>query len=493
MKRHWLIAGALMIAAAVAWADMPSSRNRWGLVVQSPSLSSSGGTLTGGILVSGACATMASGDVCCYDNNGVQCGFPVTDVAPDGFRLYGHSSSPLTTSGAGGNLRIAGGEGATYGLVANATCGAGDTITLTVSGDATPNVCTRDATTTAAVSAHAGTFVCNATPQTLATNIATCLNGVSGIHACAGSSCASTAGFTGTDGVLYVMRDSTDPSVAAFTLTSSDTAVINPVNGTGGTVSIHNGVGANTSGEFLFGVGSVNTLSGSQYTWSSSATNASTAADTGIKRIGAAHMGISDGSTGNGRLQTADGAAATPAIHGSTDATDGAYFDGSQFYITLNSTRVFSKDTTAISWGSGSADNCINRVAGARSYVDNCGGGVGTLGNNRRANPQTSNFSVSGITDAADVYTNTGASGKITGTLPAAAAGMFMTFYCQNTNDLQITAVGDDTITVAGTVTGAAGSFCLDDAGDSITLEAISTTQWVAIASVGTPTSGTCP
>lgn len=89
-------------------------------------------------------------------------------------------------------------------------------------------------------------------------------------------------------------------------------------------------------------------------------------------------------------------------------------------------------------------------------------------------------------TDSRTVYTNTGDTDGSTVTLPAAAAGLQYTIYVDAAQTVTITAVGDDTIRIAGNVTAAAGSITSNVTGSSVTLTAISATQWVATSSLGT-------
>jgi len=89
-------------------------------------------------------------------------------------------------------------------------------------------------------------------------------------------------------------------------------------------------------------------------------------------------------------------------------------------------------------------------------------------------------------TDSRTVYTNTGDGDGSTVTLPAAAAGLVYTIYVDAAQTVTVTAVGDDTIRIAGNVTAAAGSITSNVTGSSVTLTAISATQWVATSSLGT-------
>lgn len=179
-----------------------------------------------GELATGACATMASGDVCCFDNNGVQCGFPLTDAAPDSTRIYGMNASPVGTGGnqTGANVILAGGEGSAVITCVQANCGASDTVSLT---GGISKTCTRDASLDD--STH---FTCGASDAAMCTNIAACLATATGVKACAGTGCTL---FTGTSGKAYVYRASDEPQTPAWSVASSGNHAT-VVNGTDGSV-----------------------------------------------------------------------------------------------------------------------------------------------------------------------------------------------------------------------------------------------------------------
>lgn len=88
-------------------------------------------------------------------------------------------------------------------------------------------------------------------------------------------------------------------------------------------------------------------------------------------------------------------------------------------------------------------------------------------------------------TDSRTVYTNTGDADGSTITLPAAAAGLEFSAYVDATQLVTLTAVGDDTIRIAGNETAAAGSITSDVKGSFVKLLGISTTQWIATSAVG--------
>lgn len=85
------------------------------------------------------------------------------------------------------------------------------------------------------------------------------------------------------------------------------------------------------------------------------------------------------------------------------------------------------------------------------------------------------------------VFTNEGAAGLATFTLPAASAGLTYIFIVENINGVKVQAVGDDTINLAGMETSAAAGFIQSViVGSTITLVAINATEWMTIALNGT-------
>src|SRR3990167_398089 len=212
----------------------------------SPIMVAPGFSGTVGLDVSGACLSAAVGDECCYDNNGLQCGWPTTDALADDIRIYGFSASPI---GAGANLvgqdlLLAGGEGSMTLVATQANCGAGDTVTVTIDG--TANVCTRDAATDSST-----LFTCGASDAAMATNMAACLTQKTGVDACAGAGCSL---FTGVAGTVYVYRDSTEAGGGVLSVSSSgDHAVA--ANGTDGVIRAQGSIDIGDAGVRLSGDG----------------------------------------------------------------------------------------------------------------------------------------------------------------------------------------------------------------------------------------------
>lgn len=92
--------------------------------------------------------------------------------------------------------------------------------------------------------------------------------------------------------------------------------------------------------------------------------------------------------------------------------------------------------------------------------------------------------------DSGVVFTNTGAAGSVTFTLPTAAAGLTYTFYTDATQNVVLQAGASTTIRIGNNVSSSAGTLTNGVIGGTVTIVAISTTQWVAYCSLGTWTAG---
>lgn len=111
----------------------------------------------------------------------------------------------------------------------------------------------------------------------------------------------------------------------------------------------------------------------------------------------------------------------------------------------------------------------------------------GRLRNDRFVSAQAASpVAVSANNDKNTVFTNEGATGAITFNLPTAVAGLTFTFFVQDTDGIIISAAAGDTIRIDTLVTAAGGSVTSTAIGSSVTLVAINTTEWVAVAALGT-------
>lgn len=111
----------------------------------------------------------------------------------------------------------------------------------------------------------------------------------------------------------------------------------------------------------------------------------------------------------------------------------------------------------------------------------------GTLRNDRFVSAHAASpVAVSSTNDKNKVFTNQGATGAVTFNLPSAAAGLSFTFIVQDADGIVINAAAGDTVRIDTLVTAPGGSVTSTVIGSSVTLVAINTTEWVAIAALGT-------
>lgn len=170
-------------------------------------------------------------------------------------------------------------------------------------------------------------------------------------------------------------------------------------------------------------------------------------------------------------------------------ADDSGYASIQANNFTAITNLQLNNSTSQLTGGvAGSFDVGLLRAAAAAWRVTDASTGVGSLLRGRLVSAKTADYPVV-VADSDTAFTNTGASGTVNFTLPTAAVGLTYTFYRDANQTLRITAGASTTIRVNTSVTAAAGNVTLDAVGSSVTLVAISTTQWIAIASVGTFTA----
>jgi hypothetical protein len=90
------------------------------------------------------------------------------------------------------------------------------------------------------------------------------------------------------------------------------------------------------------------------------------------------------------------------------------------------------------------------------------------------------------VHDTSNTFTNTGAAGTVNFTLPTPIIGLEYTFYIDVPLTLTVTAASSTTIRLAGSVSVSAGNVTSNTVGNTITVRAISATQWVVVAHEGT-------
>jgi hypothetical protein len=97
---------------------------------------------------------------------------------------------------------------------------------------------------------------------------------------------------------------------------------------------------------------------------------------------------------------------------------------------------------------------------------------------------KTGNYSVQS-TDASSVLTTVGTTTEVTFTLPAATVGNEYTFLLENNYGLIISAPGGATMRIGEIASSSGGTLTTTDKGSSVTLVAVSTTEWIATSSTG--------
>jgi len=196
------------------------------------------------------------------------------------------------------------------------------------------------------------------------------------------------------------------------------------------------------------------------------------------------------------------GSSGDPTLTHASDPSTGIYFNtgGWKINFTVSNTQVIGigsnrmdlRDDILIRWsnviGSGVNAAIFNPSSTALLRVnkgDVSGTGTAALQFSSWVEEQTGNDT---LTDAESntVYTNEGAGGDITLTLPTAVAGIQYTFIVQENNKLEVEAASGDTIRIATEESAAAGTIDSDLVGSTVTLVCINATEWVAVAMLGT-------
>jgi hypothetical protein len=105
-------------------------------------------------------------------------------------------------------------------------------------------------------------------------------------------------------------------------------------------------------------------------------------------------------------------------------------------------------------------------------------------------NAKAANYTVL-ASENGQCFTNTGASGTITLSLPAATAGMHYKFYVGAAQQLRIDPNGNETISLPSTgVAGAAGKYLVADAvGETVYLYCANAGTWAVMGYTGTWTA----
>lgn len=207
--------------------------------------------------------------------------------------------------------------------------------------------------------------------------------------------------------------------------------------------------------------------------WSSTGVYSGTR-DTGLARVSAGIAKVTDGSSGLGKLQVADGTAALPAITGAD----------------VDSGIVFGSNTVALSTG-GTARLSLANSAATFAVA-------GSFSGNELGDWRESVFArTADGTESSSIarlhITNEAAAGAVDRTIPTAVAGKRVVATVEAAQYLRLTAVTGDVIrgdlTGGGgaTTTSATGGYIRSNVvGSTVTLEAINATTWQIISIGGT-------
>lgn len=108
----------------------------------------------------------------------------------------------------------------------------------------------------------------------------------------------------------------------------------------------------------------------------------------------------------------------------------------------------------------------------------------------RGVEAKTASYTVVAGNDNGKIFTNEGAAGAITFSLPAATVGQMYTFVVKATQELRIDPNGTETISLLTGVQQAAGKYIGADAnGEYIDIVCVKAGEWNAIGGVGTWTA----
>jgi hypothetical protein len=131
----------------------------------------------------------------------------------------------------------------------------------------------------------------------------------------------------------------------------------------------------------------------------------------------------------------------------------------------------------------GVPDVALSRPAAGTFKITNASTGVGALGSAKIFATKTSNYSVLN-TDTDTVFSNAGASGAVSFTLPTPAAGLTYTFVVEAAHNLTVTLAGGATLRF-GATTGTTQDVNAT-VGGVLKIVATSTSTWVVVYSIGT-------
>lgn len=258
----------------------------------------------------------------------------------------------------------------------------------------------------------------------------------------------------------------------------------------------------NASGaQMLFGSQTIRQAAAGQYSWSSNSNPVSAVEDTGLTRVAAAIVKITNGSTGDGSIRVAAGTVGDPSYSFDDDPDTGFWSNGTgnlvasasnvaQFQVNGSALRL--KSTLLVNWSSGDpsttgADTGLSRQAAAEVLVNDGGAGPGKLAYRMPVSAQTGTYTPNAITTGY-LYTNNGDADGSAATLPDnPVSGVCFEFVATADQDIDIVPNTGETLRLG---TSTCSNVGLDAQGDWVKVCAAvggAGSQWMMAALQGTP------
>jgi hypothetical protein len=277
-----------------------------------------------------------------------------------------------------------------------------------------------------------------------------------------------------------VVTNTLGTSESAITLLSSaggvniDAAAAKDVDIAGGQVLIS----SKTAGAKAIGLtanqGAADTIDiiNSQGTGASSIAITSTAGGVDIDAAAALDVNIAGGQVALVSKDNAAGAISLTANVGTTET------------ITITNTK--GNTAGAITLTATAGGITLSSLTGVATGDPITGDGTAALGGFLKTVLDDTNAHTVLVTESGTILTNAGAAGPFAHTLPDAAIGLEYTFIVMAAQELRVTPAAGDVININGTAADAAEYWTANGIGESLTLVAVDTTNWIATSYTGT-------
>ena len=150
---------------------------------------------------------------------------------------------------------------------------------------------------------------------------------------------------------------------------------------------------------------------------------------------------------------------------------------------TTTSTVTLGGNSNAVNVNSSTWDVTAGAFSGVVSIA---GDGTGALGGFLKTVTDDADGRNILAAESGTIITNAGAGGAFAYTLPAAVAGMNYCFVVMAAQELRATPVGDDVININGTAADAAEYWTANAVGETLCIQAVDATNWIAFSYTGT-------